>query len=148
MQRRNVTFLGKKIPNQTFRCQISFGLQLQTFPYKCNTRKLQPKSWRTENKDSFYLTMQFYSPTQWKKEKSIQFHSVMSWPHFSTRSKTCMHLKKYTFSSLLTLKTHFRHKQGHQRAVAFSGSIEDIQKTTTAVNSVERQKTVNIGKKL
>ena len=43
-------------------------------------------------------------------------------------------------------ETRFWHQQGHQRAVANSGSIENIQKTTTAMNSVERQKTVNIGK--
>ena len=56
--------------------------------------------------------------------------------------------KGQILSSLYRWETRFRHQQGHQRAVANSGSIENIQKTTTAMNSVERQKTVNIGKKL
>ena len=100
-------------PKSKFRCQISFGLQLQTFPHRCNTRKLQPKSWRTENKDSFHVTLQLYSPTQLKKEKSIQFHSFLSWLHFSTRSKACTHLKKFHF---FLVCPRYKHIFGPSRA--------------------------------
>ena len=52
------------------------------------------------------------------------------------------------FSSLPTLQTHFRPKRGHQRAGATLGSFSYIQKTATAVNIVEHQKTVDIEKHL
>ena len=43
-------------------------------------------------------------------------------------------------------KTHFRHQQGHQRAGALLGSLVVIQKTFTAVNGVEHQKTLTTEK--
>ena len=55
---------------------------------------------------------------------------------------TCMHLKKFkVFSSLRGPEKHFRHAQGHQRAL--TGSINIIQSTTITVYQVEHQKTVN-----
>ena len=55
-----------------------------------------------------------------------------------------MHLKKFkTFSSLRRPETHFRHVQGHQRAVVLIGSINIFQSTTITVYEVEHQKTVN-----
>ena len=38
----------KKLQAQSIRGQINFGMQLQTFQEKCNTRKLQPKTWPIE----------------------------------------------------------------------------------------------------
>ena len=59
-------------------------------------------------------------------------------------SKTCMHLKKFkVFSGLRRPETHFRHAQGHQRAIALTGSIIIFQSTTITVYEVEYQKTVN-----
>ena len=40
----------KKTQNQSIRAQITFRIQLQTFPSKCNTRKLQYKTWTTAEK--------------------------------------------------------------------------------------------------
>ena len=40
----------KKPQNQSFRGQITFGIQLQTFPSKCNTRKLESKTWNIAEK--------------------------------------------------------------------------------------------------
>ena len=40
----------KKTQNQSIRGQIFFGIQLQTFPWKCNTRKLQSKTWNKAKK--------------------------------------------------------------------------------------------------
>ena len=68
----------------------------------------------------------------------------MSEPCLSTRSNTCMHLKKIkVFSSLRRPETHFRHAQDHQRAGALTGSINIFQSTTITVYEVEHQKTVN-----
>ena len=63
---------------------------------------------------------------------------------------TCMHLKKFkVFSSLRRPETHFRPSQGHQRAIALTGSINFFQSTTITVYEVEYQKTFNtkLGKK-
>ena len=55
-----------------------------------------------------------------------------------------MHLEKFNvFSSLHRPETHFRHEQGHQGAVALTGSIKIFQSTTNTVYKVEYQKTVN-----
>ena len=64
---------------------------------------------------------------------------------------TCMHLKKFkVFSSLRRPETHFRHAQGHQRAGAVTGSINNFQSTIKTVYELEHQKTVNtkLGKQL
>ena len=68
----------------------------------------------------------------------------MSEPYLSTRSMTCMHLKKLkVFSSLRRPETHFRHARGHQRAGALTGSINIFQSTTITVYEVEYQNRVN-----
>ena len=40
----------QKPQNQSISVQITFGIQLQTFPSKCNTKKLQSKTWNTAEK--------------------------------------------------------------------------------------------------
>ena len=68
----------------------------------------------------------------------------MSEPYSSTRSKLCMHVKKFeVFSSLRKSEIHLRRAQGHRRAGALAGSITVFQGTTTSVYEVEPQKTVN-----
>ena len=68
----------------------------------------------------------------------------MSEPHLSTRSKTCMHLKKFkVFPSLRRPETHFRHAQGHQRASALTDSINIFQSTSITLYEVLHRKTVN-----
>ena len=68
----------------------------------------------------------------------------MSETYLSTRSKTCMHLKKLkVFSSLRRPETHFKHAQGHTRASALTGSLNIFQRTTITVYEVKHQKTVN-----
>ena len=59
-----------------------------------------------------------------QKRSCNQFPSFMSEPYLSTRSMTCMHLKKFKiFSSLRRPETHVRHAQGHQQAGALTSSI-------------------------
>ena len=50
---KEAIFQQKKTQNQSIRGQITFGIQLHTFPSKCNTRKLQSKTWNTAEKNSF-----------------------------------------------------------------------------------------------
>ena len=79
---------------------------------------------------------------KWKRSWN-QFPSFMSEPCLSTRSMTCMHLKKLkVFSSLRRPETHFKHAQGHQRAGALTGSINICQSTIITVYEVEHQKIV------
>ena len=81
--------------------------------------------------------------TMKQKRSCNQFPSFMSEPYLSTRSKTCLHLKKFeVFSSLSRPETHFRQAQGHQRAAAITGSINIFQCTIITVYEVEHQKTV------
>ena len=51
--------------------------------------------------------------------------------------------KVQVFSCLRKPETHFRQAQGHQRAGAYSGSINLIQNTISTLYEVESQKTVN-----
>ena len=68
----------------------------------------------------------------------------MSEPYLSTRSKTCMHLKKFKVSStLLRPETQFRHAQSLQRASALTGSINIFQSAIITVYEVVHQKRVN-----
>ena len=68
----------------------------------------------------------------------------MSEPYLSTRSMTCMHLKKFkVFSSLRRPETHFGHARGHQQACALTGSTNIFQSTFNTAYEVVHQKTVN-----
>ena len=73
-----------------------------------------------------------------------QFPSFMSEPYLSTKSKTCVHLKKLKIlSSLRRPETHMRHAQGHHQAGALTGSINIFQSTNITVYEVEYQNTNN-----
>ena len=62
----------------------------------------------------------------------------------SSRSRTCMHLKKVSFSSSFRqLETQFSHEQGHQGTIATLGSVKITQSTNITVYEVESQKTNN-----
>ena len=68
----------------------------------------------------------------------------MSELYLSTRSMTCMHLRKIKVSSSLRRpETHFRHAQGHQQACALTGSTNIFQSTFNTVYEVVHQKIVN-----
>ena len=61
-----------------------------------------------------------------------------------------MYASQKFFSTLRRPETHFRHAQGHQRAGAVTGSINNFQSTIKTVYELEHQKTVNtkLGKQL
>ena len=71
-----------------------------------------------------YVQLRKQLSSQWKRRwrEEYPISSFMSARHFSTSSKTCMHLKIRLFSRLPTLPTFFRHKQGNRRASALNGS--------------------------
>ena len=48
--RRNDELFNKKLQKDTSRGQITFGIQLQTFSWHCNKRKLKPNSWNIDEK--------------------------------------------------------------------------------------------------
>ena len=68
---RKKPFSNKKPQNQSIRGQITFGIQFQTFPSKCNTRKLQSKTWNTAEKNSFRKRRQLYLSIQWSKREAV-----------------------------------------------------------------------------
>ena len=73
-----------------------------------------------------------------------QFSSFMSEPYLSTRSMTCMRLKKAkVFPSLRRPEPHFRDPQGHRGAGVLAGSTNIFWSTIIRVYEVDYQKTVN-----
>ena len=141
---RKKPFPNKKPQNQFIRGEITFGIQLQTFPSKCKTRNLQSKTWNRAEKTHSNNGSNYTHQYNQVKRSFNQFPSFMSEPYLSTKSKTCMLLKKFkVFSSLRRPETHFRRAQGHQGAGAITGSINSFQSSTITLNEAEYQKTVN-----
>ena len=123
---------------------MTFGIQMQTFPSKCNTRKLQKKPETQLRKliSTTKATMPI-NTMKWKRSCN-QFRSFISEPYLSTRSMKCMHLKKFkVFSRLRRRETYFRHAQGNQRASSLTGSIDIFQNTIITQYEVDCQNTVN-----
>ena len=85
-----------------------------------------------------------------KKNRSCNhFLSFMSEAYSSTRSLTCMRLKKVkVLSGRRRPETHCRLAHGYQRASALTGSINNFESTIIPVNEAENQKICNtkIGK--
>ena len=95
-------------------------------------------------KNSFQQRRQLYPSIQWSKRESVTSFLHLCQSYLSTRSRTCMHLKKSKiFSSLRRSKPQFRHAQGLQRACALTGSTNNFQSTINTVYEVIHQKTVN-----
>ena len=62
----------------------------------------------------------------------------------STRSKTCMHLKKFKLlPSFRKPEAHFTQAKRHQNASAITGSIYFFRSTIVTVYGAQHQKTVN-----
>ena len=139
------SIIRQKTPKKPSRCQITFRIQLQTFPSNCNMRKFQSEIWKTPEKNVVPKTKATITinTTKWKRSCN-QFLSIMSEPYLSTKSMNSMHTKKFKcLSSLHWPQTHVRNAQGHQRAVASTWSFDTIQTTIITVYDVESQKTVN-----
>ena len=91
----------KKLRNQSIRGQVTFGIQLQTFPLKCNMRKLQSKTWKTDEK-THSNNRGNYTRHYNEKRSCSHFPSFMSQQYLSIRSNTCLHLKKFKFYLIFT----------------------------------------------
>ena len=131
-----------KTQNQSIHGQIFFGIQLQTFPSKCKSGKFQSKIWNIA-KETQFINGGNYTNHRGKKSSCNHSPSITSEPFSSTKSMPKMRPKKVkVFSSLRRLGTNFRHAQGHQRAIALTGSISFFQSTiTTVYEVVQHQKT-------
>ena len=104
----------KKTQNQSILGQITFGIQLQTFPQECNTRKLQPETWPIDEKVSFQLTMQLFSPTQQKGKEAVSTFLHLCLNNFwAPGPKDVCISKNQVFFYLCRPETHFPLRQDH-----------------------------------
>ena len=74
---RKKPFSNKNCQNQSIRGQNTFGIQIQTFPSKCSTRKFQSKTWNTAEINSFQWRRQLYQSIPSSKKQV-----VTSFSHF------------------------------------------------------------------
>ena len=68
---RNEAYSNQKTPKKRSRCQISFGFQLQTFPWHCTARKIQPKTQNIDEKNPFQQPRQLYPSIQRSKREAV-----------------------------------------------------------------------------
>ena len=100
-------------------------------------------------KFSFLLAMLLYLPTQRGKGNCIHFLHLCLSNIFQHQVQDLYTSRKLQVCSYLSrLKTRFHHQQIHQQANEIKGSFTFFQKTATAVNGVENQKTETIEKNL
>ena len=103
---RRKPFSNKTPQNKSIRSQITFGIQLQTFPSKCNSRKRQFKTWNTAEKNLFQQRRQLYPPIRRANGSCNQFPSFMSEPHLSTRSRHVSISKSSRFYLIFSGQKH------------------------------------------
>ena len=92
----------KNLRKKPSRDQISFGFQLQTFLWHGNTKKFQSKTWNPDLKNHFKNRGSYIRQHNEVKEKQWAVFSFMSEQILSTRSKTCMRLRKFKFFLVCT----------------------------------------------
>ena len=102
-------YSNEKLQNQSISGQITFGIHFQTFPQECSTRKLQPETWPTDEKVSFQITMQLFSPPnrKWREAISIFLHLCPNNFWAPGPRVVCISKKSSFFSSLCRPETHF-----------------------------------------
>ena len=134
--------------------QISFGFQLQRFPWSCKARKFQTKSSNIDKRKSIQkteATKPIKTVKQSKRETVTSFlllclnkSRAPGWSHVS------ISLNSSFIFSFLRLKTVFRHAQGQQLFVSLTGSINIIKTQLLQYTKwiLKRQLTRNFGKRL
>ena len=101
-------YSNEKLQNQSISGQITFGIHFQTFPQECSTRKLQPETWPTDEKVSFQLTMQLFSPTNRKRREVISIFLHVCLNNFWAPGPRVVCISKnQVFSGLCRPETHF-----------------------------------------
>ena len=89
--------------------------------------------------------MQLLPSTEWRKIEVYPISFSYVWTITEHQIQDLQVSRKIqVFFSLRWPQIQIQRKQGHQRSGATLGFINYNQKATTAVNSVERQETVNI----
>ena len=108
-------YSDEKLQYQSISGPNSFGIHFQTFPQDCSARKLQPETWPTDEKVSFQLTMQLFSPTmrKWKEAASIFLHLCLNNLWAPGPRDLCTLKKSSFFSNLCSPETHFSLRQDH-----------------------------------
>ena len=123
----------------------NFGNPFANVSVKAQYKKTSIENLKHSTKN-FILITEAFLPTKtvkWRRSCN-QFPSFMSEPNLSTRSKICMHLKKFKFfSSHPRAETHFSHVQGHQLSSALTGSHNFFHSTIFTVCKKTHLKTFN-----
>ena len=78
-RQRNEAHCSKKLRKQSFRGEINFGIQMQTFPSHCVRENSKTKTWRRFGKNSFQLTLQLNSPKPRRKKEVYPIVFVYIW---------------------------------------------------------------------
>ena len=124
----------KKLKKQSILSQIRFWIQLQTFPWHCNTRNINPKTWPTEGKNQSYKRRSYIHQYNEVKGKLYTNSFIYVWTKFEHQVKDVNFSQKFqVFSSLCRQEKLFRYAQGHQRAGALTDSNIITQNTSIRV---------------
>ena len=142
----------QKTPKSIHSCSNHFWNPVANVSVKAQYEKTSIQNLKHSTKN-FILITEAFLPTKTVKWRGScnQFPSSMSEPNLSTRSKICMHLKKFKFfSSHPRPETHFSHVQGHQLSSALTGSHNFFHSTIFTVYKKAHLKTFNtkLGKQL
>ena len=114
---------------------IFFGIWLfSSTSYLYKLKFAQHNSWHTVKKTHSIQRCNFSHQHNERKEKCTQCHPFMSEQHLSTRTKTCMHLKKFQIVPIIAGQKHI--------SGTISATNEQVHywspiKTATAINSVQ-----------
>ena len=92
--------------------------------------------------------MKLNCPTSGSKNSPSNFFLLYLNNTWAPAPKQVWLSKTSRFSSLCRPELLFQHYQDHQRVNVLYSSIVVIEKTTTAVNGIDYQKTVNVEKEL
>ena len=130
-------YSDEKLQNQSISGQNSFGIPFQTFLQDCSARKLQPETWPSDEKVSFQLTMQLFSPTmrKWKEAASIFLHLCLN-NFWAPGPRDLCILKKSSFFLISAAQKH----------ISLLGRTTIDRLLNITVNGVEQQKHKNFKK--
>ena len=135
-RRRNEAHPSKKLRNSSFRGEISFGIQLQTFSWHCVQENSKTKTWRTFGKKLIPTNLAVKLTNTSKNNRSVSNFFLLylnnNWGH-------CPRLVCISASVQFFLSP-----QARKLVLAPTGP--PTTKTITAVNRVEHQRTVNLKK--
>ena len=84
---RKRSIIWHKTPEKPSRVLTTFGIQLETFPSKCNKRKIQPKTWNTAKKTRFNYWSKWNHQNTDVKKKLQPASFIFVWNAFEHQVK-------------------------------------------------------------